>query len=56
MKKTRDYRPTNDDFRPTQTQQLSCRDAGKFDYERAKGLIKKAAQDAAAKQTPKEAQ
>lgn len=25
------YRPTTDDFRPTKTQTLSCREAGQFD-------------------------
>ena len=26
------YRPTVEDFRPTKTQQLSCREAGQFDH------------------------
>ena len=30
-----DYRPTIADFRPTKTQQLSCREAGEFDKKTA---------------------
>lgn len=32
---TNNYRPTTKDFRPTSTQQLSCKEAGAFDEKKA---------------------
>ena len=41
------YRPTDTDYTDTSKfQQLSCREAGKFDYERGQKLIRDAAKAA----------